>query len=55
MKMFVDLWIFAMPTKPPSTFNMPTNKEFNVVMVMVQASDDEGFTLPSQNVTILDK
>jgi hypothetical protein len=46
---------FALPTKPPSTSIMPTSKEYNVAVVMVQAFDHESFTLPNQNVTALDK
>jgi hypothetical protein len=49
---FVD---FVLPTKPPSISIVPTSKEFNVAMVMVQAFDHEGFTLPNQNVTTLDR
>jgi len=45
--LFVD---FSLPTKPPSTYNVPTNKEFNLVGVIVQAFDHEGFALPNQNV-----
>jgi hypothetical protein len=45
---FVD---FALFTKPPPTFIVPTSKEFNVVVVMVHASNHEGSTLPNQNVT----
>ncbi len=45
---FVD---FALPTKPPSISNMPTSKELNVVVVMVQTSNHEGFAFPNQNVT----
>jgi hypothetical protein len=45
---FVDS---ALLTKPPSTFIVPISKEFNVAMVMVQAFDHEGSTLPNQNVT----
>jgi hypothetical protein len=46
---FVD---FSLPINPPSTSNVPTNKELNVVVVMVQTSNHEGFALPNQNVTI---
>jgi hypothetical protein len=45
--LFVD---FSLPTKPPSTYNVPTNKEFNLVGVIVQTFDHEGFALPNQNV-----
>jgi hypothetical protein len=34
---------------------MPTSKELNVIVVMVQAFNHEGFALPNQNVTTLDK
>jgi hypothetical protein len=50
--LFVD---FSLLTKPPSTSNVPTNKELNFAVVMVQAYDHEGFALPNQNVTALDK
>jgi hypothetical protein len=46
---------FALLTKPPSTFNMLTSKELNVVVVMVQTFNHEGFALPNQNVTTSDK
>ncbi len=45
---FVDS---TLPTKTPSTFNVPTSKELNVTVVMVQAFDHKGYTLPNQNVT----
>jgi hypothetical protein len=46
---FVD---FALLINPPSTSNVPTNKELNVVVVMIQTSNHEGSALPNQNVTI---